>query len=50
MLNTQYFTAKDGFKIAYYEDDFSDPWKKPDTVLLLSRFRGTPSMPMAQGF
>lgn len=40
MLNTQYFTAKDGFKIAYYEDDFTDPWKTPDTVLLLHAAMG----------
>ena len=32
---TQTFTSRDGMKIAYYVDDFTDPWTKPDTLLLL---------------
>ncbi len=29
------FTASDGIKLAYYIDDYSDPWRKADTLLLL---------------
>ena len=29
------FTTADGLKLAYYIDDFTDPWRKPDTLLLL---------------
>src|SRR4051812_43982732 len=29
------FTASDGISLAYYIDDFTDPWRKPDTLLLL---------------
>jgi 3-oxoadipate enol-lactonase len=31
----QHFKASDGLRIAYYIDDFTDPWKSPDTLLLL---------------
>lgn len=29
------FSAADGLELAYYVDDFTDPWRKPDTVPLL---------------
>ena len=29
------FTTPDGLKLAYYVDDFTDPWRTSDTVLLL---------------
>lgn len=38
MNNT--FTTADGLKLAYYIDDFTDPWRKPDTVLLLHAAMG----------
>lgn len=34
------FTTTDGLKLAYYVDDFTDPWRKPDTVLLLHAAMG----------
>jgi pimeloyl-ACP methyl ester carboxylesterase len=34
------FRSHDGFEIAYYVDDFTDPWTKPDTVLLLHAAMG----------
>lgn len=37
-MNT--FTTADGLKLAYYVDDFTDPWRKPDTVLLLHAAMG----------
>ena len=37
---TQTFTSRDGMKISYYVDDFTDPWTKPDTVLLLHAAMG----------
>ena len=37
---TQTFTSRDGLKIAYYVDDFTDPWATPDTVLLLHAAMG----------
>lgn len=36
----QTFTSRDGMKIAYYVDDFTDPWVKPDTLLLLHAAMG----------
>lgn len=35
-----HFVARDGLKIAYYVDDFTDPWRKPDTTLLLHAAMG----------
>jgi 3-oxoadipate enol-lactonase len=35
------FTASDGLSLAYYVDDFTDPWKRPDTVLLLHAAMGS---------
>jgi 3-oxoadipate enol-lactonase len=29
------FTASDGLSLAYDTDDFTDPWKKAPTLLLL---------------
>ena len=40
MFNTQAFNARDGMKVAYYVDDFTDPWKEPDTLLLLHAAMG----------
>ena len=37
---TQTFTSRDGMKIAYYVDDFTDPWTAPDTLLLLHAAMG----------
>ncbi|QDL38661.1 alpha/beta fold hydrolase [Rhodoferax sediminis] len=36
-----HFTASDGTRIAYYIDDSTSPWKKPDTVLLLHAAMGS---------
>ena len=36
----QTFTSSDGLSIAYYVDDFTDPWTKPDTLLLLHAAMG----------
>lgn len=30
-----HLTTRDGQRLAYYVDDFTDPWTRPDTVLLL---------------
>jgi len=38
-MNTT-FTSADGLELAYYVDDFTDPWRKPDTVLLLHAAMG----------
>ena len=35
------FAAADGLKLAYYVDDFTDPWRTPDTVLLLHAAMGS---------
>ena len=40
MPMTQSFTSRDGMKIAYYVDDFTDPWTGPDTLLLLHAAMG----------
>jgi pimeloyl-ACP methyl ester carboxylesterase len=37
----QTFRARDGFEIAYYVDDFTDPWSAPDTMLLLHAAMGS---------
>jgi pimeloyl-ACP methyl ester carboxylesterase len=36
----QKFKTSDGIEIAYAIDDFTDPWKKPDTLLLLHAAMG----------
>ena len=38
-MNNTFITA-DGLKLAYYVDDFTDPWRKPDTLLLLHAAMG----------
>jgi 3-oxoadipate enol-lactonase len=35
-----HFNASDGLRIAYYVDDSTDPWKTPDTLLLLHAAMG----------
>ncbi len=35
------FTASDGVRLAYYIDDFTDPWKEPPTLLLLHAAMGS---------
>jgi len=37
----QFFTARDGLKLSYAVDDFTDPWIKPDTMLLLHAAMGS---------
>jgi pimeloyl-ACP methyl ester carboxylesterase len=37
----QTFRSGDGFEIAWYVDDFTDPWAKPDTMLLLHAAMGS---------
>jgi pimeloyl-ACP methyl ester carboxylesterase len=29
-----FLTTRDGLKLAYYVDDFTDPWTRPETLLL----------------
>jgi pimeloyl-ACP methyl ester carboxylesterase len=41
MTDTASFTASDGLRLAYYADDFTDPWDKPGTVLLLHAAMGS---------
>ena len=36
----QTFKSNDGLTIAYYVDDYTDPWTKPDTLLLLHAAMG----------
>jgi len=35
-----HFTASDGLRLSYYVDDFTDPWTKPATLLLLHAAMG----------
>src|SRR5271154_2317554 len=35
------FTASDGVQLAYYIDDFTDPWKQAPTLLLLNAAMGS---------
>jgi pimeloyl-ACP methyl ester carboxylesterase len=37
----QTFTSRDGMRIAYHVDDFTDPWTTPDTLLLLHAAMGS---------
>ena len=39
--NMKAFAAADGLKLAYYVDDFSDPWRTPDTLLVLHAAMGS---------
>ena len=34
-MNKQTFRAADGFEIAYYVDDNTDPWTQPDVMLMM---------------
>ena len=38
------FTTADDLKLAYYIDDFTDPWRNPDTLLLLHAAGQLPAM------
>lgn len=40
MTTRQTFTASDGLKIAYYIDDFTDPWTTPPVMVLLHSAMG----------
>jgi 3-oxoadipate enol-lactonase len=37
---TQFFQASDGIRLAWHVDDFTDPWTKPATLLLLHAAMG----------
>ena len=37
----QYFTASDGLKLAYAVDDFSDPWRPQETLILIHAAMGS---------
>lgn len=37
----QHFSASDGLKLAYAADDFTDPWKSPETVILVHAAMGS---------
>ncbi|MGB6103889.1 MAG: alpha/beta hydrolase [Pusillimonas sp.] len=37
----QTLTSSDGIKLAYYVDNFTDPWKTPETILLLHSMMGS---------
>ena len=41
MTEPRNFTTSDGLCLAYYIDDFTDPWEKPSTVLLLHAAMGS---------
>jgi 3-oxoadipate enol-lactonase len=41
MTESRNFTTSDGLSLAYYADDFTDPWRRPDTVLLLHAAMGS---------
>jgi 3-oxoadipate enol-lactonase len=41
MTESRDFTTSDGLSLAYYIDDFTDPWRRPDTVLLLHAAMGS---------
>jgi pimeloyl-ACP methyl ester carboxylesterase len=41
MSETTGFTASDGQRLAYYLDDYTDPWTRPATVLLLHAAMGS---------
>jgi 3-oxoadipate enol-lactonase len=41
MTETATFRASDGLSLAYYIDDFTDPWRRPPTLLLLHAAMGS---------
>jgi len=40
-MTPRMLTARDGLKLAWYVHDFTDPWSKPDTMLLLHAAMGS---------
>jgi 3-oxoadipate enol-lactonase len=40
LQHAQMITTRDGMQVAYYVDDLTDPWAKPDTLLLLHAAMG----------
>ena len=40
MTTSDHFTARDGLQISYLVDDFTDPWSRPETLLLLHAAMG----------
>ena len=38
---TQSFRASDGLRLAYVADDFTDPWKTPETIILVHAATGS---------
>ncbi|MGE5268286.1 MAG: alpha/beta fold hydrolase [Thiohalocapsa sp.] len=41
MTESRTFTSSDGLSLAYYIDDFTDPWREPPSVLLLHAAMGS---------
>ena len=41
MTENRHFTTSDGLTLAYYVDDFTDPWQRPATLLLLHAAMGS---------
>ena len=41
MTDAASFTSSDGLSLAYYVDDFTDPWQRPATVLMLHAAMGS---------
>ncbi|MGE3783122.1 MAG: alpha/beta fold hydrolase, partial [Alphaproteobacteria bacterium] len=41
MTESRTFATGDGIRLAYYIDEFTDPWRRPDTVLLLHAAMGS---------
>jgi pimeloyl-ACP methyl ester carboxylesterase len=41
VTESAFFTASDGRRLAYYVDDFTDPWRKAPTLLLLHAAMGS---------
>jgi len=41
MTEAASFTTSDGLSLAYYVDDFTDPWRRPATLLLLHAAMGS---------
>ena len=41
MTDAHSFAASDGLRLAYYIDDYTDPWREPETLLLLHAAMGS---------
>jgi len=41
MTTTGSFVTSDGIRLAYYVDDYTDPWRAPDTLLMLHSAMGS---------